>query len=183
VVLIEFDGSQAKQVITARTARWVGEWLDLDDVQTSRRAGNGSLIVELDRARHRVGLPPTDLQHRPETMTIPQMRSRIAELRAKSAPVAQYIRPLEQAIAVRRATPWCALGFALVSAPLGIRRVRASTGVSFGLAILVFLPYYFVSYTLQVLNKHGGIHPEIPAWTANILLLVVATGLIIDRSR
>jgi len=51
------------------------------------------------------------------------------------------------------------------------------------MAVLVFMPYYFVAFTLQVINKHGGISPEIPAWSGNILLYIVAASLILDKSR
>jgi lipopolysaccharide export LptBFGC system permease protein LptF len=183
VVFSQYESGQPKVVVTAQSAVWRGRWLDLRGVQTWRMTADGAFAARAPRARYEVGDFPSPTEHRPEEMTIPQMRAWMAELRQLHAPVAQSIRPYEQAIAVRRATPWCALGFALVSAPLGIRRVRASTGVSLGMAVIVFVPYYFVAYTLQVLNKHGGIHPEIPAWTANILLFIIAGGLILDKSR
>jgi len=183
VVFTEYQDKQPQVVVTARSAKWRGKWLDLEGVQTWRTTASGSIVAEAKGARYEVGDFPSEAEHRPDVMTMPQMRAWMAELRRLKAPVAQSIRPYEQALAVRRATPWCALGFALVSAPLGIRRIRASTGVSLGMSVLVFVPYYFVSYTLQVLNKHGGIHPEIPAWTANILLFIVAGGLILDKSR
>ena len=107
----------------------------------------------------------------------------IAKQQAAGASHNRNIAPYLQEIATRRADPWCVLGFALVSAPLGLRRIRSSTGVSLGMAVLVFMPYYFVAFTLQVINKHGGISPEIPAWTGNILLYIVAASLILDKSR
>ena len=140
----------------------------------------------MERSSYEVRDAPEEIartKRRPPEMTIPQIKQRVQELHRLGVNVNQEIRPLELEMAVRRATPWCALGFALVSAPLGIRRLRTSTGVSVGIAVLIFLPYYFVSYTLQVLGKHGGISPEIPAWTANVLLFVVAAGLIADSSR
>ncbi len=183
VLFTQYDRNRPQVVVVADSATWRGEWLDLRGVQTWRMTPQGPIGATAPEAHYEVGDFPLREEHRPEAMTIPQMRAWIGQLRQVDAPVAQAIRPYEQALAVRRATPWCVLGFALVSAPLGIRRVRASTGVSLGVSLIVFVPYYFVSYTLQVLNKHGGIHPEIPAWTANVLLFIVAAGLIVDRSR
>ncbi|HJN18314.1 MAG TPA: LptF/LptG family permease [Armatimonadota bacterium] len=133
-----------------------------------------------------VGLPPFEkdgFTRSPEIQTTPQMRDWIAKQQAAGASHNRNIAPYLQEIATRRADPWCVLGFALVSAPLGLRRIRSSTGVSLGMAVLVFMPYYFVAFTLQVINKHGGISPEIPAWTGNILLYIVAASLILDKSR
>ncbi|MGQ9733229.1 MAG: LptF/LptG family permease, partial [Candidatus Zipacnadales bacterium] len=186
VVFAEYRNGQPWQVVTAEKATWQGQELLFEHPQTTVMTAEGPLTFAAKEARHQVGDPPDvveQTERRPEAMTVPQMRERIRMFRERGASVAQTIRPLEQAIAVRFATPWCALGFALVSAPLGIRRVRSSPGINLGMSVLVFLPYYFVTYTLQVLNKHGGIHPLIPAWTGNILLFVVALGLILDKSR
>lgn len=183
VIFAQYYRKRPALVVVAESATWHGEWLTLRQVQTWRMTDKGPIGAVAPEARYRVGEFPIRAERRPEAMTIPEMREWVAKLRELNAPVAQSIRPYEQAMAVRRATPWCALGFALVSAPLGIRRLRASTGVNLGMSLIVFVPYYFVSYTLQVLNKHGGIHPEIPAWTGNVLLYIVAIGLILDRSR
>ena len=183
VVFSQYYRNQPELVVVANSATWRGRWLLLRGVQTWRMTPQGPILAKAPEARYEVGAFPTETERRAEEMTTPQMRSWIAELRRLHAPVEQAVRPFEQAVAVRGATPWCALGFALVSAPLGIRRVRASTGVNMGMSLIVFVPYYFVSYTLQVLNKHGGIPPDIPAWTANIMLFIVAAGLILDKSR
>jgi lipopolysaccharide export system permease protein len=183
VLFAQYEGKQPRVVVTAESATWRGRWLDLEGVQTWRMAAEGPLGADAPRARYEVGDFPLETEHHPDAMTSGQMRAWLKQLRELKAPLAQSIRPYEQALAVRGATPWCALGFALVSAPLGLRRVRASTGVNLGMSLIVFVPYYFVTYTLQVLNKHGGIPPEIPAWTANVLLFIVAAGLIADKSR
>ena len=183
VLFAQYQRNQARVVVMAESATWRGHWLELRNVQTWRMTEQGPIGAEAATARYEVGAFPLEADRHPDAMTSRQMRAWLRELRALKAPVAQSIRPYEQALSVRTATPWCALGFALVSAPLGIRRIRASTGVNLGMSLIVFVPYYFVSYTLQVLNKHGGIHPDIPAWTANILLFIVAGGLILDKSR
>lgn len=182
VTLTQYHGDRVWQAITADTATWVGSQLILTHPHliTGRLEGSAATLA------FDVGAVPEamDASVRPaEEMTIAELRERVRELYRVHADVRQYIRPLEQAIAVRRATPWCALGLALVSAPLGIRRVRTTTGVSIGLAVLVFIPYYFVAFTLQVIGKHGGIHPEVSAWTANLLVYLIAAGFIFDSSR
>ncbi len=187
VLIAQFSKDGGWETIRADSATWVGRRLSLSGVERAEAQPNGEIrVYRVETATYYVRDAPEEIartKRRPPEMTIGQMRQRIKELHAREVNVNQEIRPLELEMAVRRATPWCALGFALVSAPLGIRRIRTSTGVSVGIAVLVFLPYYFVSYTLQVLGKHGGISPEIPAWTGNILLFVVAAGLILDSSR
>ena len=182
VTVTEYRDGLVWGVMTAESANWEGPELFLHQVRWMSRGVEWSV----EEAKCEVGEVPEQIDptvRRPEEMTIGEMRRRTALLHERKADWRQEIRPLEQRIAVRRADPWCVLGLALVSAPLGIRRVRTTTGVSIGLAVLVFIPYYFVSFTLQVIGKHGGIHPEISAWTANVLLFVVAAGLILDSSR
>ena len=178
-------------VFRAEEAVWEGVDIVLENVLVPIMPPPGERQDEItegwmDYARVPVGLPPEEIARRtrkPETLTIPQMREWIAQQQAAGADYNHKIAPYLQEIATRRAEPWCVLGFALVSAPLGLRRIRSSTGVSLGMSVLVFMPYYFVSFTLQVINKHGGINPEIPAWTGVILLFIVAAGLILDKSR
>jgi lipopolysaccharide export system permease protein len=182
VTVIRYAGDRVLQVVAADSAVWEGARLVLE----RPRFAAGQIGGGARRATFEVEGVPMEFDEtirRPEQMTIAQMRARVAELYRIGADVRQEIRPIEQRIAVRRADPWCALGLALVSAPLGIRRVRTTAGVSIGLAVLVFVPYYFVSFTLQVIGKHGGISPEIVAWSANVLLFVIAAGLILDSSR
>lgn len=187
VFIAEYRDGRLWKMIRADSATWVGRRLSLSGVELAEPVGNGETrVYRMKSSAYEVREAPEEIartKRRPPEMTIAQMRQRIRELYKRGVKVNQEIRPLELEIAVRRATPWCALGFALVSAPLGIRRIRTSTGVSVGIAVMVFLPYYFVSYTLQVLGKHGGISPEIPAWTGNVLLFIVAAGLIFDSSR
>lgn len=182
VTVTRYRGREVWQALTAASATWDGVHLILHGPRVVTGQVEGA-ARGLDFDVGEVPLEFDSTVRRPEEMTIPQMRGRVAELYRLKADVRQEIRPLQQRIAVRRADPWCALGLALVSAPLGIRRLRTTTGVSIGLAVLVFIPYYFVSFTLQVIGKHGGIHPEISAWTANALLFIVAAGLILDSSR
>jgi lipopolysaccharide export system permease protein len=182
VTVTRYQGDHVWQAVTAESAVWVGSQLTL----TRPRMVAGGLQGSAATLTFDVGAVPlqVDPTVRPqEEMTVAELRERVRALQAVHANPRQYIRPLEQQIAVRRANPWCALGLALVSAPLGIRRVRTTTGVSIGLAVLVFIPYYFVAFTLQVIGKHGGIPPFVSAWTANILVYLVAAGLIFDSSR
>lgn len=187
ISITEYRDGEVWQVLIAESATWRGTRLELQQVEIPIDRENGRQRWRAERMSHEVGDPPDVIagsKRHPESMTIPEMRARIAELRAN--PKTDYSRdicPVLQALSTRRAEPWCMLGFALVSAPLGIRRVRSATGISVGLSVLIFVPYYFVAFTLQVINKHGGINPEIPAWTGNVLLYIVGLCLILDKSR
>lgn len=186
VVVVEVQEDHVVQIVQARKARWEGTWFVLEDVQVTENALEGPRTWQAAALRQDVGRSAEEMRaegNHPDLMSAAQIKRYIARLRELGADPQKDIAPYVQQLAVRRALPWCAIGFVLVSVPLAVRPVRTSKGVSLGLAVLIFFPYYVATYTPQVIGKHGGVPVMLTAWLGNVLLYMVGAALFFDRRR
>jgi len=81
----------------------------------------------------------------------------------------------------RLSLPFACFALALVGAPLGVQTRRAGTAMSFGLAIVVLISYFFMLSFAQVLGRSGVLPPMVAAWLANIILFGAAAFLYSKR--
>ncbi len=82
----------------------------------------------------------------------------------------------------RMATPTACLLFFFISFPLGLVVKRSGKGMSFVLALFVFLAYYSSVMLAQAEAYGGGIDPALGAWLPNILLLVFGFYIMARRT-
>jgi lipopolysaccharide export system permease protein len=75
------------------------------------------------------------------------------------------------------------LVFALIGAPLGIRKQRSTTGVGIGLSVLIIIAYYIGMSFLGVLGQNGKLGPTEAAWGCNAAGLLVGLLLVWRSSR
>ncbi len=186
VAVVEIQDDHIAQMLRAARARWVGTWFVLEDVEVTEVTPEGLRTYHSDSVSHDVGRSADQLRHekdRPEMMSRAELRRFIASLEQQGADAQKDIAPYVQQLAVRYALPWCMIGFVLVSVPLAVRPVRTSRGVSLGLALLVFFPYYVATYTPQVIGKHGGVPVMLTAWLGNVLLYMIGLALYFDPRR
>lgn len=89
------------------------------------------------------------------------------------------IRPLRERSALleanaRFALPFACLFFAILSAPLGMTRVRSGKGAGFAMSIGIIVGYWLIYTTLQKQALEGRV-PVIPAlWAANAAVALLA---------
>lgn len=82
----------------------------------------------------------------------------------------------------RLAVPVASLLFFFISFPLGLVVKRSGKGMSFSLAIFVFLGYYTL-YTVGLDRANSGsISPIVGAWTADVALLIFGFVLMSTRT-
>lgn len=79
------------------------------------------------------------------------------------------------------AVPLTSLIFALMAAPLGIRPQRSSSGVGFGLSILVILLYWIVGRYTFTMAVQGNVSPIVGAFAPNVLGFLAAIVLLVSR--
>ncbi len=84
---------------------------------------------------------------------------------------------------LRIAMPVSCIAFALVGIPLGIRPRRASSSMSFGLAVLIVFGYYIFFNLIQVFGQRGIVTPFVTAWLANVIALAIGLGLSIEAAK
>ena len=69
------------------------------------------------------------------------------------------------------------LSFALVGVPLGIRVSRKETSANLGVAVALFLGYYFLTMMVGWLDRHPEYRPDLLYWAPNLAFLGIAIWL------
>jgi lipopolysaccharide export system permease protein len=88
-----------------------------------------------------------------------------------------------QAIHTHFSLPWAALGFVLIGIPLGLRPVRATTGIGLGLSLVIVFAYYVIFQTMNLIGEQGVLPPAFTAWFPNVMLLGVGVSLLMSARR
>ncbi len=89
----------------------------------------------------------------------------------------RIIRELEVGLERKLAIPFASVIFALIGAPLGIRRQRSPAAIGVGLSLIVIILYYIGMSFLGVLGENGRLSPTVAAWGCNIVSLVAGAIL------
>ncbi len=69
--------------------------------------------------------------------------------------------------------------FAVIGAPLGLRRLRGGAAVGLGVSILIIFCYYVLWHGMSVLGENGQIPAVVASWIANVVGLVVGGVLVV----
>ncbi len=111
-----------------------------------------------------------------DQMSYRDLRAYIQQLKAdkvKGRVIREFTVQMEQKLAV----PFAAMVFALIGAPLGIRRQRSTAGVGIGLSLLIIIIYYMGMSALGVMGENGQLSPLHAAWGCNLVGLIVGLYL------
>lgn len=190
VAIIEFDKGKPREVFFAERAEWRGETWVLMNVVHKRDTGRGYSEEFVKEIRYDIGRSPADIklkrQKRPEDLTLGELLAESRRLApARGVRVTGRNRPLKliQHFHIRIAAPWAAFCFAILGFPLGMRPQRASTGVGFGISLAIVFVYYIVINVLRAFGEQGALSPLLAAWTANVVVIGVGLGLMLEASR
>lgn len=117
-----------------------------------------------------------------DTMGISDIGEQVKKMKNHNRVDHRKLRNLEVGYWTKISFPFTALVFALVGAPLAIRRVRQ--GISAGVATSVFIifAYYILQSYLTILARGGKLAPEMGAFGPLAIGLVVAIMLILYRN-
>ncbi len=79
--------------------------------------------------------------------------------------------------------PLSSIVFALVGAPVSIRRVRQSVGIGVGISIAIIFAYYLLHNYMSVLAKGGVTHPAFSAFLPVAVGIAAAIFLLVRKNR
>lgn len=113
----------------------------------------------------------------PEEMSFRELQQYIETLRDQGSPV-KRLRELTVDLYNKLSIPFSSMVFALVGAPLGLRRLRGGAAVGLGLSILIIFCYYVLWHGASVLGGNGQMPPILASWLANIVGLGVGGALV-----
>jgi lipopolysaccharide export system permease protein len=88
------------------------------------------------------------------------------------------LRRLEVGLYNKLAIPFASLVFALIGAPMGLRRPRSGNAMGLGLSIVLIFAYYIVWNGAGVMGQGGAITPLVASWLANAIGLLSGLALL-----
>ncbi len=162
------------QVENADTANWNGQyWIMHNGIIYDLSTSNGlERSMRFTEQILPITSDPKSIekdQRNPEELTIKELRQQIKAYKAAYT----NTNKLEMELYQRFTIPMASFVFALVGAPLGLQKQRASSSIGFGLSILVIFIYYGVMTFTGALGK-GGAMPTLMASLAPDILGIIA---------
>lgn len=118
-----------------------------------------------------------------DSFSMAELREQIHALKQNPRTDPKQIKDLEVGFWSKISIPLSALVFALVGAPVAIRRVRQSVGVGVATSIVIIFIYYMLFNYLNILAKGGQVHPAVSAFLPVVAGLVAAAVLIWNKNR
>ena len=206
VTYMQYEKGQVQMLVEADRAEWVGDdkthagrqWWRFIDAKTqmmSQVTRGQKWVWESNDMKFYMNKPVQQVQQEQkgaDEMTYRELRTYLQHIRQqgpgawagnKVEKQRRVVRELEVDLERKLAVPFAALVFALIGAPLGIRKQRSTAGVGIGLSILIIIAYYIGMSFLSVLGQNGQLTPLQAAWGCNAAGLLVGMGLVWRSSR
>ncbi|PIS28092.1 permease [Candidatus Saganbacteria bacterium CG08_land_8_20_14_0_20_45_16] len=172
VIVQEFNNGQLQQIITAQAAVWQAaqnEWLFKSGIiYLLAETGEYKHLIKFKEQALAIKYSPSDFligDKNPDEMTMAQLRDFI-KLKEK---MGEETTDIKLQLNLKMAIPFASLVFALLGAPLGIARRRASSSIGLGLSILVIFFYYIVTFICMAIGELNLFSPAIAAWLPNFI--------------
>lgn len=186
LIITELRGGRLWQLYSAEEAVWAGEQWQLRNVEHKVALADGSQRSErIALMSYDVGKSPAEFSQAekdPIDMSFHELlheRDRRIQMRLSNSEILQVV----QTIYTRLAVPWAAFGFALIGVPLGLRPVRATTGIGLGLSLVIVLAYYLIFNAMNLVGANGTLPPALAAWFPNLVLFGAGVGLFVSAPR
>ncbi len=203
VTIVQFVGDKPSMMLYGKRAQWSGltdkkkpyEWKLYDGfVQVlGNEHGTASESREAILEFHETNAHPFEMQKKPEDILISQkitdlrnadqlsfrqLITLVSELKRNPDRKPEEVRQVEVAKWNKLAVPLSSLIFAMLAAPMGIRRQRSSSSVGLGLSVFLIFMYWMVWNYSTSLAIAGNIDPIIGAFMADVLGVAAAILLL-----
>lgn len=190
VALLEYHEGKLRTILQAQEAEWAqgSDWRfrNVEIVTLGLAGGRQAWVRDVEslvvRAFHKTPRQIESEQRKPYELSYPELRWLIASLKSQGAPKGTT-RRLEVGLHNKLSTPFASLVFAVLAAPLGLRRHRSGPGIGLGISILVMFGYYFLWHGMTIMGEHGQVPPWAAAWAANIGCTLAGIVMIRRASR
>jgi lipopolysaccharide export system permease protein len=170
VIVQEVSQGRLVQIINAQEAVWQSgsnEWLFSNGIiYLLADSGEYKHLIKFDQQSLAIKYTPADFfvgERNPDEMNTSQLREYIALKEKMGTEVVSYQIQLNMKLAI----PFASLVFALLGAPLGISRRRASGSVGLGISIIVIFLYYIAIFISMALGEIKLVPPVLAAWLPN----------------
>jgi len=154
------------------SARQHGERDRLDEVHEVS-SGFERLSIEIRKTPRQMMAQ----QRGADEMNFSELKETIRSLKEQGA-AAKAVREMEVELYNKLSIPFASMVFALVGAPLGLRRLRGGASVGLGLSVLIIFGYYILWHGMHVLGEGGQVPPLLASWLPNAIGLTAGFFLI-----
>ena len=186
VMVTIFRDNKPWVVFIAKLAKWEGgENWSLSDGSwhplTEKGAPSGN-FGKCNTKTVNIGMTPEEVamaQRTVDQMTYRELREFTRQTAQRGGDTAE----LEVSLYNKLSLPLACLVFAMVGAPLGMRRHRGGSSVGLGLSIVIIVAYWMLWHYMVALAKAGQIQPLVGAFLADGLGLLLGAILIVRASK
>jgi lipopolysaccharide export system permease protein len=177
VTLVQYDRSgNPTQIVFADRAQFSADQWTLQNARVIRLLQSGVFDDRFPTVQVALGQNPTDIAKRaannnPQNMS----RAQIAEIIRTGQLSANDLRKYTMVYQEKLAQPFACFVFTLIAVPFGIRSVRggSSTGLGFGLAVVIVFIYYIVQTICSYIGEAFVPLAAFAAWLPNIIFTVI----------
>lgn len=178
ITVQEFNDGKPVRIETAPKAVWnKGIWELKNGVIYDVTQGGVEHKVSFDKQAVPFVQKPDEIKNSNKNvgeMTIRELNEAAKILSAANQDPTSFYMEIHK----RFSLPLASLVFAVVGAPLGIRKQRSSSSIGFGISVIVIFIYYAVMTFLEAMGE-GHILPPIAAvWLPNILTFIIGCYLV-----
>lgn len=196
VTITQFAGSKPVVVLYARRATWAGlgselkyRWrlydgwwqvLGTDSPASSTFSESRTREIEIKKMPRELAAFQKSLKKKAEQMSFAEMGRLVAHLKVYPDRPIEDIRRLDADRWNKIAMPLSCVVFALLAAPMALRKTRGGTSVGFGISILLIFLYWMVWRYAMAVAIQGSIPTVAGAFFADVVGLL--TGLALLRT-
>ena len=163
------------------------KWLNKDNWQFERGqehlfyADDRAHLTEFSAKEIKLETTPTELvrfEKNPDDMNLWELSEHIFKQRRSG----RDVNKLELKWNEKVAMPFTCLVFMIMGMPMGIRPSRTSSGVGFGLSLLVIIGFYILSAISRGIGSSGVIPPLLIAWMPNLITGAIGVQMLVKKA-
>ena len=113
---------------------------------------------------------------KPSMLTLDELLARKAELKKANATRAEKMK-VAVALSEKAAGSLMVFAFTLLAIPLGIKVSRKETLANLGVALLLALGYYFMTFMVGWLDRSPALRPDLWVWLPPVLFISLGVWL------
>lgn len=182
VSIYEYENDSIARFTSAKKAIFNGgNWiLYSGNLYKINKDGDPQLVIKFSSLKYTIKSSPEEIlkkQKEVKDLNLCQTKEMIKIYKREKVDIKE-IRKLEVMYNHKIAVPFASIVFSLLGAPLGIKPLRTSVSLGFGLSLIIILFYYIILMVGRIWGQAGIMSPVLAAWLPNIVVFIFAVVFI-----
>ncbi len=183
VSLIEYDKGRFQKITFAGKATWLNKdnWLFENGQEHLFFADDRATLLEFSKKEIKLEAQPGELvrfEKNPDDMNLWELSEYIFKQRRSGRDVTKLELKWNEKVAM----PFTCLVFMIIGMPMGIRPSRTSSGVGFGMSLLVIIGFYILSAISRGIGSSGVVPPVLIAWMPNLITGAIGIQMLVKKA-